>query len=85
MVLAEALASHLPVVATQCGAIAEVVGDDATLIAPGDYVGLAEALAAGPLAQPPMPRRVPDPARVERYSAEAAAARIRVAYEAVLA
>ncbi|MEA2303020.1 MAG: hypothetical protein QOH43_300 [Solirubrobacteraceae bacterium] len=81
MVLAEAMAAHLPIVASTSGAIPEVVGDDATLVPPGDWVGLAEALRD----LPRQARRAPDPARLERFSAPAAAARLRAAYDRVLA
>jgi glycosyltransferase involved in cell wall biosynthesis len=81
MVLAEAMAAHLPILAAASGAIPEVVGASGTLFAPGDWVGLAEALADGPLAGAPGARRVPEPERLERFSARAAGARLRAAYE----
>jgi glycosyltransferase involved in cell wall biosynthesis len=84
MVLAEALAARLPIIASTSGAIPEVLGDDGTLIPPGDWVGLATALREGPLAAPPATRSSPAPARVELYSTTAAAARLRAAYDAVL-
>ncbi len=40
----EAMAAGVPVVATAAGAVPEVVGDAAVLVAPGDADGLAEAL-----------------------------------------
>jgi glycosyltransferase involved in cell wall biosynthesis len=83
MVLAEAMGGHLPIVTTRSGAIPEVVGDDATLVAPGDWLELADALAAGPLAGAPGTRRAPDPARLERFSVPAAAARLGEAYAAL--
>ena len=41
MVLAEAMAARVPIVASASGAIPEVVGDDADLFEPGDWLGLA--------------------------------------------
>jgi glycosyltransferase involved in cell wall biosynthesis len=81
MVLGEAMAAHVPIVAAASGAIPEVVGASGALFAPGDWIGLADALAAGPLANAPCPRRAPEPERLERFSAGAAAARLRAAYE----
>jgi glycosyltransferase involved in cell wall biosynthesis len=85
MVLAEAMAAHVPIVAAASGAIPEVVGDSGTLFAPGDWAGLATTLADGPLAAAPGARRAPEPARLERYSSAAAAARLRAAYDELLA
>jgi glycosyltransferase involved in cell wall biosynthesis len=81
MVLAEAMAAHVPIVAAASGAIPEIVGASGTLFEPGDWVGLAAKLADGPLAEQPSPRRAPEPERLERFSALAAAARLRAAYE----
>ena len=84
MVLAEGMAAGLPLLASSSGAIPEVAGDSATYFSPGDWVGLARALAAGPLAGAPG-ARVEHPAeRVERYSTAAAAARLASAYDRVL-
>ncbi len=84
MVLAEAMAAGLPIVAAQSGAIPEVCGDAATYFVPGDWMGLATALAAGPLSRPPG-ERVEAPAElVRRYSAEAAAERLAAAYDRLL-
>lgn len=80
MVLAEAMAAHVPVVAAASGAIPEVIGASGTLFPPGDWVGLARVLAEGPLAATPGTRRAPEPERLARYSASAAAARLRAAY-----
>lgn len=44
MVLAEAMASGVPVVASRCGAIPEVVGDASILVPPRDPSALAEAI-----------------------------------------
>jgi glycosyltransferase involved in cell wall biosynthesis len=84
MVLAEAMAAHLPIVASTSGAIPEVAGPGASYVAPGDWVGLARALREGPLAAPPGVRSAGDAARVERFSAGAAAERLREAYADVL-
>lgn len=85
MVLVEAMAGHVPVVAAASGAIPEVVGESGTLFTPGDWLGLADALASGPLAAEPGTRRPPEPERLERYSASNAAARLGEAYRDLLA
>jgi glycosyltransferase involved in cell wall biosynthesis len=83
MVLAEAMAAHLPIVASASGAIPEVVGGSGTLFSPGDWRGLADVLEAGPLAGPPAARRAPEAERLERFSSAAAAARLAAAYDAL--
>jgi glycosyltransferase involved in cell wall biosynthesis len=85
MVLAEALAAGAPIVASTSGAIPEVLGPDALLFAPGDWVELARLLEAGPLARPPGQRVEHDPELVRRYSLDAAASRLSAAYHRVLA
>ena len=85
MVLVEAMAAGLPVLASTSGAIPEVGGDAFTYFSPGDWLGLARALEAGPLSRPPGERAVYDPALVERYSDRAAAERMRSAYRRLLA
>lgn len=85
LVLAEAMAGHVPIVAAASGAIPEVVGESGTLFPAGDWVGLADVLEQGPLAGPLAARRAPSPERIERYSRAAQAARLRDAYEHVLA
>ena len=80
MVLAEAMAARLPVVASSSGAIPEVLQGYGQLFAPGDWVGLADALAAGPLASSPGTRREDDSDLVQRYSNAAAAERLGDAY-----
>jgi len=79
MVLAEAMASGLPIVACSTGAIPEVLGGQGTLVPAGDWMGIARALAAGPLAGEPGARASYDAERVRHYSAAAAAARLRSA------
>jgi glycosyltransferase involved in cell wall biosynthesis len=78
MVLAEAGAAGLPIVAAQSGAIPEVLRGNGTLFAPGDWEGLAAALA--PIVSEP-PQRV---RYDELYSVEAAADRYAAAYARVL-
>jgi glycosyltransferase involved in cell wall biosynthesis len=85
MVLVEAMASHLPIIASTSGAIPEVCGSDADYVAPGDWVGLADALARGPLARAAGARRLPDAERLQRLSVEAASERLRAVYEETLA
>jgi glycosyltransferase involved in cell wall biosynthesis len=86
MVLAEAMAAGLAIVSTTSGAIPEVVrGAPVELIAPGDWPAIARALAAGPLSRPPG-ARVSYPAEIlQRYSTAAAAERLTVAYDGLLA
>jgi len=81
MVLAEALAAGAPIIASTSGAIPEVLGESAQLFAPGDWVALARLLEAGPLSRPPRERVAHDAQLVDRYSLEAAAGRLRAAYD----
>jgi glycosyltransferase involved in cell wall biosynthesis len=89
MVLAEAMAAGLPIVATRCGAISEVTGEPrgdggVHLVAPGDWVALADAIREGPLREE-QPWRYAHPAeRLDRYSHTAAARRLAMAYDRVL-
>jgi glycosyltransferase involved in cell wall biosynthesis len=81
-VLAEAMAAGLAIVSTTNGAIPEVLGDTpADLLAPGDWMGMARALADGALSRPPATRVPHSPALVRRYSTAAAAERLTAAYD----
>jgi glycosyltransferase involved in cell wall biosynthesis len=84
MVLVEAMAAGLPIVASASGAIPEVVGESARYFSPGDWLALARELAAGPLAGPPGARVSYPVDRLARYSSDAAAERLARAYELVL-
>jgi glycosyltransferase involved in cell wall biosynthesis len=84
MVFAEAMASGLPIVAAQSGAIPEVCGDAATYFLPGDWMTLASRLAEGPLTRQPGERAEPPAELVQRYSIEAAAHRLAAAYDRLL-
>jgi glycosyltransferase involved in cell wall biosynthesis len=86
MVLAEAMAAGLAIVATTSGAIPEVVaGAPVDLVAAGDWMGIAHALVAGPLSRPPAARVSYPPEIVRRYSTSAAAGRLADAYDRLLA
>jgi glycosyltransferase involved in cell wall biosynthesis len=82
MVLAEALAAGVPIVASSSGAIPEVVGDSARLFVPGDWLDIARGIAE--VMPGPATRVVRDPARVAAYSSDAASERIAQAYERLL-
>ncbi len=84
MVLAESMAAGVPIVASTSGAIPEVARSTASYFAPGDWIGLARRLVEGPLSRPAGTRAEYPPELVERYSTEAAAGRLRAAYDAVL-
>jgi glycosyltransferase involved in cell wall biosynthesis len=81
MVLAEAAAAGLPIVAAESGAIPEVLRGEGTLFPAGDWLSLAGALQEL-IAAPPLRRR--PAALVQAYSIEAAAERYAAAYERVL-
>jgi hypothetical protein len=65
--------------------VPEVAGAGASYFAAGDWLGLARALAEGPLARPPGERAAATPEVMERYSQSAAADRLAAAYDRVLA
>ncbi len=85
MVLAEGMAAGLDVLASQSGAIPEVLRGQGTPFAPGDWPALARLLAAGPLARAPGERVAYPDELVRRYSTAAMAERLAAAYERVLA
>jgi glycosyltransferase involved in cell wall biosynthesis len=82
MVLAEAMAAGLPIVASASGAIPEVVGYGAVLVPSGDWLGLARALADTVFSREPSSRVEYD---VRRFSREAAAGRLAAAYDRLTA
>ncbi|HWF26627.1 MAG TPA: glycosyltransferase [Solirubrobacteraceae bacterium] len=85
MVLAESMAAGLDIVATTSGAIPEVLaGTRAQLVAPGDWMGIARALAAGALLRAPGERVAYLPEVVEHFSTRAAAARLADAYRSLV-
>lgn len=85
MVLAEAMAAGVPVIASSSGAIPEVLaGSGAQLFTPGDWPTLAARLAEQ-LRSPGSGAAASYPAEiVERYSTAAAAVRLAAAYQRVL-
>jgi glycosyltransferase involved in cell wall biosynthesis len=85
MVLVEAMAAGLPIVAASTGAIPEVLAGNGQLFAAGDWIGLARALEEGPLSRRPGERVEYDQKLLEHYSSTAAAERLADAYDRVLA
>lgn len=85
LVLAEAMAAGLAIVASSSGAIPEVLaGSPAKLFRAGDWMEIARLLAAGPLLARPAERVKYPSALVARYSTHAAAQRLGDAYDRVL-
>jgi glycosyltransferase involved in cell wall biosynthesis len=84
MVLVEAMASGLPVIASASGAIPEVVGDAGRLFEPGDWLGLARLIAEVDLVNGVPELAAQRERRAEHFSAQSAAARLREAYRSVL-
>ena len=86
LVLAEAMAAGLAIISTTSGAIPEVLaGAPVELVAPGDWPAIARVLADGPLTRPPGERVSYPQEIVSRYSTSAAAKRLTVAYDRLLA
>lgn len=83
MVIAEAMAAGLPLVLSSSGAIPEVGGDLAAYVTPGDWIGLARALASGPLEATPPSTALRE--RATTFSVEAAGRRLADAYDELLA
>ena len=84
MVLAEAAAARLPVIAAASGAIPEVLQGQAPTFAPGDWIELARLLASGPLSRPPAQRVEHGGELTRTYAGRAYADRLVAAYERVL-
>jgi glycosyltransferase involved in cell wall biosynthesis len=84
MVLAEAMAAGLDILASESGAIPEVLDGQGARFAAGDWPGLARQLSEGPLARSPGERVQYPPELVRRYSTAAMAERLADAYDAVL-
>jgi glycosyltransferase involved in cell wall biosynthesis len=81
LVLAEAMAARLSIVASRSGAIPEVAGNEAGYFAPGDWAGLARLLADRVLSREPQARTEYPEERVRRCSVQAAAERLASAYD----
>jgi glycosyltransferase involved in cell wall biosynthesis len=85
MVLAEAMAARLPIVASACGAITEVTGPSAAHFPPGEWLALAHTLAREVFTRPPGTRVDHPRERLDRYSLDAMAGRLDQAYQRILA
>jgi glycosyltransferase involved in cell wall biosynthesis len=83
MVLAESMASGLDILATDSGAIPEVLDGNGTLFASGDWPSLADRLREGPLSREPGARVGYPPELRNRYSVTAMAERLASAYDRV--
>ena len=85
MVLPEAMASGLPIIASTCGAISEVTGGSVTYFAPGDWEGLARRLSDGPLRQQVRTPTSYPAELLNLFSSGSAASRLANAYDRTLA
>jgi len=85
MVLPEAMASGLRIVASMSGAIPEVAAECVEYFAPGDWQGLARLLLDGALRESPRARVTYSASTLERLSTSAAADRLSAAYDVTLA
>ncbi len=83
-VLAEAMAAKLWIVCSTSGAIPETVGDYGSYFPPGDWIGLAQQLATGPLAVPAGERKQHEIEMVDKYSSAKVADKLRSALERLL-
>jgi glycosyltransferase involved in cell wall biosynthesis len=79
MVLSEAAAAGVPIVASSSGAIRDVAPDAARFFAPGDWPALARTLAEVLSSERPPPTTLP-----KEYSVDAAAERLAAAYTDLL-
>lgn len=84
LVLAEAMAAGLAIVASQSGAIPEVCGYEAAYFLPGDWLGLARRLAEGPFSRPPGETSREPVERSRLYSTTAAAGQLAAVYDRLL-
>jgi glycosyltransferase involved in cell wall biosynthesis len=84
MVLVEAMFAGLAILTSNSGAIPEVTRGSAVHFPPGDWLGLAHALADGPLARAPRQRTAYPAELIERYTGAACAERLAGAYDELL-
>jgi glycosyltransferase involved in cell wall biosynthesis len=84
MVLAEAMASRTPIIASSSGAIPEVAAGAATLFAPGDWISLATHIASSLERGPGEASATAAGELAAVYSTGAAAQRIADAYDELL-
>src|SRR5262249_16051938 len=85
LVLLQAMAAGLPILASWSGGIPEVCGDAATYFAAGDWLGLAVELAECPLSRRPGEHIEYPRERVQHFGTAAMAERIAAVYDRMLA